>query len=190
MSTGRCVTAALALIVLFAAGEPLAAQGDPTAIVLDVHDYAKVPPSLLKNAELEASRIYATTGVTIVWRHDRAQEPAAAARRFHVLLLCSEMSAQKIKKDGISDGVLGVAGHGTGRAHIFVGRVLDHSIRFGNPSVVLGRVLAHEIGHLLLEERGHSRRGIMRSKLEVFSHGADQFTPAQRDAIRVALHRE
>ena len=190
MATGRCVTAALAVIVLFAAGEPLAAQGDPTAIVLDVHDYAKVPPSLLKNAELEASRIYAATGVKIVWRHDSAQEPAAAARRFHVLLLCAEMSAQKIKKDGISDGVLGVAGHGTGRAHIFVGRVLDHSIRFGNPSVVLGRVLAHEIGHLLLEERGHSRRGIMTSKLEVFSHGADQFTPAQRDAIRVALHRE
>ena len=190
MATGRCFAAALALIVPFTAGQALSAQDDATAIVLDVHNHAKVPPSLLKNAEREASRIYAAAGVRIVWRHHSALEPAPAARRFHVLLLCAQMSAQKIKGDGISDGVLGVAGHGTGRAYVFVGRVIEHSIRFGNPYVVLGRVLAHEIGHLLLEERGHSQRGIMKPNLEVFSHGADQFTPAQREAIRVALHRD
>jgi hypothetical protein len=190
MATGRRFSAALALIALFTAGQPLGAQDDPTAIVLDVHNHAKVPPSLLKNAEREASRIYAATGVRIVWRDDSAREPAPAARRFHVLLLCAEMSAQKIKEDRISGGVLGVAGHGTGRAYVFVGRVIEHSIRFGNPYVVLGRVLAHEIGHLLLEERGHSPRGIMSSNLEVFSHGADQFTPAQREALGVALHRD
>jgi hypothetical protein len=187
MATGRSFTASLALIVLLTAGRPLAAQDDLTAIVLDVHNYAKVPPSLLTDAEREASRVYAATGVRIVWRHDRAQP---AARRFDVLLLCDEMSAQKIKREGIAEGVLGVAGHSARRAYVFVGRALEHSIRSGNPSLVLGRVLAHEIGHLLLAERGHSRRGIMRSKLEVSSLGADQFTPEQRDALRVALNRE
>jgi hypothetical protein len=187
MATGRRFTTALAFIALFMAGQALAAQDDRTAIVLDVVNYAKVPPGILRSAEREVSRIYAPAGVTIVWRHEPEQEPAPAARRFDVLLLCAQMSAAKIKKDRISDGVLGVAGHATGRAYIFVGRVFEHSIRFGNPHVVLGRVLAHEIGHLLLSERGHSPRGIMRSKLEVFSQGADQFTPAQREAMKVTL---
>ena len=81
MATGRSVTAVMTLIVLFTGRQPLAAQDDSTAIVLDVHNYAKVPPSLLQDAEGEASRVYAATGVRIVWRHDGAEGPAPSARR-------------------------------------------------------------------------------------------------------------
>ena len=116
MATGRRFTTALAFTALFTAGQALAAQDDQTTIVLDVDNHAKVPPALLTKAEREVSRIYAAAGMTIIWRHERGGEPATAARRFRVLLLCADMSAQKIKNDGIADGVLGVAGHGAGRA--------------------------------------------------------------------------
>ena len=58
----------------------------------------------------------------------------------------------------------------------------------------LGRVLAHELGHLLLRLNGHRDRGLMRS---TFSHrsliasGRDAFRFAADDlrAIRAALVR-
>jgi hypothetical protein len=188
MMNGRTVTTVLAIMTLFTAGRAHATQDDQTAIVLRVDNYAKVPPATLQGAEREASRIYAKLGIDLIWIHSSDDERRVeGAREVRVLLLCSQMSAQKIRQDRISNGVLGVAGHATGRAYVFIPRVMEHSMRFGSPSLVLGRVLAHEVGHLLLSERGHSTRGLMKAHLEPFSHGADEFTEGQRRAIRASF---
>jgi hypothetical protein len=47
-------------------------------------------------------------------------------------------------------------------------------------------VLAHEIGHLLLVDNGHSKTGIMRARLDDRISG-QRFTAAQASAMRSAL---
>lgn len=40
------------------------------------------------------------------------------------------------------------------------------ALRHHRLGVILGRVVAHEIGHFLLNTRGHARRGLMRARIE------------------------
>ena len=54
-------------------------------------------------------------------------------------------------------------------------------------SVVLGWVIAHEIGHLLLPANSHSKFGIMQASVDFRMAGLHVFTDRQADAIRAAL---
>ena len=178
-------------MVLCTPGQAPAAQSRTTAVVLHVDNYARIPPPLLVRAEAEVRRIYASIGLHTVWivdnELDGIRQPADG-RHLRVLLLCQEMSARKIAADRVENNVLGQAGYVTGRAYIFVPRVMQVSELMGRePSLVLGRVLAHEIGHLLLGRPGHSRKGLMRPGLDFRSRAADRFTRAERAEIKLTL---
>jgi hypothetical protein len=56
-----------------------------------------------------------------------------------------------------------------------------------HPGTLLGTVIAHEIGHLLLPERGHSTVGLMRADVELRSLMPPEFTSRQSAAIREVL---
>lgn len=56
-------------------------------------------------------------------------------------------------------------------------------------AVILGHLMAHEIGHLLLGSESHSSKGIMRARwqredLEAAVQGKLGFTPEQREKMR------
>jgi predicted Zn-dependent protease len=105
-----------------------------------------------------------------------------------VVLLGEAMSARKIETEGIGDNVLGRAARETARAYIFMKRLEHAARRQGRDfNAVLGRVLAHEVGHLLLPGRGHSNRGIMRDTLDSWSARGETFTPSQRQQIQMRL---
>jgi hypothetical protein len=185
------MTALACAILLGTPGRAPAAQSRTTAVVLHVDNYARIPPSVLIRASEEVRRIYASAGLRTVWIIDN--EPAeslqlADARHLRVLLLCQEMSDRKIAADGVATDVLGQAGYVTGRAYVFVPRVMQAALLMGRDAdLVLGRVLAHEIGHLLLARPGHGRKGLMRPGLDFRSRAADKFTAAERDALKLAL---
>ena len=54
-------------------------------------------------------------------------------------------------------------------------------------SRVLGQVIAHELGHLLLPGHRHSERGIMRAAWNLRSGLLEYFTPAQAESIQRRL---
>ena len=61
-----------------------------------------------------------------------------------------------------------------------------------NAAVLLGRVIAHELGHLMMRASSHPRRGLMRAKWTLFelrrNHATDwAFTPADVEAIHQPL---
>src|SRR5689334_15085747 len=63
------------------------------------------------------------------------------------------------------------------------------------PSVVLGTVLAHEIGHLLLGRNSHSATGIMRARWQsrdfyAVLKGASGFSAAESKRIREQIAHE
>jgi hypothetical protein len=170
----------------FSGAEAFAAQGEQMTVVIDVSDYAHLSPADLKGAEEEATRIYLTADIKMVWVNPgaAASEANAGALHLNVLLLDREMAQRKIDGGHIGQDVLGKATHDTAHAYIFCHRitdVIDYSRDF---RTALGRVLAHEVGHMVLPVHSHSRVGIMRAVVDLYG------TPPQFTRDQVAMIHE
>ena len=150
-------------------------RGAPaSAITVAIYDDAQLSPRVLADAEDEATRIYQKAGIPILWigcnpsRTDaksdsRCQDPPSA---MHLNMRIVPHARKS------SDDIFGVAflsAEGTGAySDIFYDSVeqLDRDWHVGLARV-LGHVMAHELGHLVLGSNAHSRQGIMRSSWHV-----------------------
>ena len=84
--------------------------------------------------------------------------------------------------------MLGRAAGPTGRAYILTPRVAAVAARHRRDfDRLLGRVIAHEVGHLLLPPHSHSASGIMREKLDLSFSPKATFTKSQQKAMLLAL---
>lgn len=175
------MTAAAVAATLFSGAKAFAAEAEPTTVVLHVSNYARLSPSDVNGAEEEATRIYKAADIKVVWVNPGAAESEAYAGALHltVLLLNREMAQHKIDADQIPQNVLGQAGHATGRAYIFCHRISAVADTHGQDfATVLGRVLAHEAGHMVLPVHSHSDTGIMRATLDL-SNAPQRFSLEQ-----------
>lgn len=191
MATTGALLAGLAFTVtLFTAG-PAPAQDEARTLVLHVDNYARIPSDVLAQAEREAARVYEAAGVRVAWNHgDDEAEREPGGRHLLVLLLDTEMTHRKTGNDRIGNDVLGTASHGTGRAYVFTQRVIERALSSGHEaSQLIGRVMAHEIGHLLLHQGSHSASGIMRANLSFRTRSLATFTKPQADEILMVLNR-
>lgn len=192
--TAHSILAVLSFTVtLFTAGHALAAGDESMALVLHVDNYARVPPVSLVRAEALVSEIYQAAGVALSWVHDDPNPimPADGGRHLRVLLLKPNMTDSKANKDQVPDNVLGQAAFGSTRAYIFTQRVRDQALKNSRSfDWLLGQVVAHEVGHLLLPPNSHSKSGIMREHLDgSLRRTLDTFTASQGEALRLALNR-
>jgi Aspartyl protease len=172
-----------------------------SAITVAIYDDAQLSPRVLADAEDEATRIYQRAGIPILWigcnpskmdaRSDsRCQDPPSAMN----LNLRIVPHARKS-----SDDIFGVAflsAEGTGAySDVFYDSVeqLDRDWHVGIARM-LGHVMAHELGHLVLGSNAHSRQGIMRQSWHVdelhrASMGALLFSEEQGRSMRGKLAR-
>ena len=150
-------------------------QEAPTAKALSpelhisVQDSANVPPELLAAAEAEVHRIFQQAGVETAWRNCSETVEKSQPAGCHVVgstylmlkILHDAMSMQV--RDRID--VLGVApldANGVGfYGYVFYDRIQQLAEKRNLAPTLLGHVLAHEIGHLLLRSGTHSISGIM-----------------------------
>ena len=187
-NTPRSLMTGLAFTVaLGAAGQAFAAEVGQVTIVLHVENYARVSPADRSAAEAEVTRIYAEAGVRTVWAtgEDEADVPGLHVR---LQFLSRDMAMQKIRRERLADTVVGQAARGAGRAYIFIHKILNLAVRQGEDfRRALGRVIAHEVGHLLLPPHSHADAGIMRANTGVRSNGSYYFTTEQGVAIRSML---
>ena len=156
LTIGVSATAPAALC----ASEP---QAPAVTLAVLVDDSAGVPAAILDKAREDASRVFHRMNVDIIWlEHDDARlEGGALSSLVVVRLLTHEMTARM----HAPDEALGLA-VGTGLATVFYNRIEDVSGRdAGYTASILGHVIAHEIGHLLLPPRAHSPSGIMQARL-------------------------
>jgi hypothetical protein len=191
MATAGALLTGLAFIATFFTAGPAPAQDERT-LVLHVDNYARFPSNELTRAEREAARVYEAAGVRVVWVHgnEEADTRDAGGKHLRVLLLGTRMTSHKAGVDSIGSDALGSAARETGRAWIFTQRVIEMSLsNLRDPDVVLGRVMAHEIGHLLLHEHSHSPRGIMRAHLNFRKRNLEIFTTPEAAEILIALNR-
>ena len=191
-TTGALMTGLAFTATLLTAGQAPAAQEEARTLVLHVDNYARVPPTALARAEREAARVYDAAGVRTLWVHgdDEADARDAGGKHLRVLLLGTEMTNRKAGMERIGPDVLGRAARQTGRAYIFTQRVVETALLSGRDSeLMLGRVMAHEIGHLLLNAGSHSRSGIMKDHVSLLNRALPTFTTPQAAEILIALNR-
>jgi hypothetical protein len=166
-----------------------------------IEDLVTVAPGALAEVRRGVDRIFEPLAVQIAWfdpasalRQQKALDDPAAQRAFVTSLYMVRLVAQK--GDGgltPSERSLGFAAVGTRVAVIPYSRVQELA-RSGSAAVglVLGHVVAHELGHLLLQRATHSAAGLMRATLDLrlAQQGRLLFTSAEGQAIRAAITRD
>ena len=159
----------LGALHLVCAFPKLALAGEPTATVL-VYNHAHVARAILVAAEREAGRILDGAGVRIIWLEcpvapttDSAEGPCLRKLKSSDIMLrvLPRPARQRLKAD-----VFGFA-----ISPILASVYYDYALRLAvedeylefDARIILGCVIAHELGHLFLGSNSHSSAGIMRS---------------------------
>ena len=145
-----------------------------------------------------ATAIYAAVGVEVGWTYrcfrgcggqvEAARESSVdAATDLTIFIHPEAMTFTTFPRS-----VMGSAPRGSSVVYTFLGRVSEFAFKRNLlVATVLGHVIAHEVGHLLLRQ-GHTARGLMREEwftrdLELARTGRLGFTPEQGARIRAQL---
>jgi hypothetical protein len=161
-----------ALLTLAALGAPVDAQSAPELRVRAYNAFG-VASAEVAHALRTAEAIFRAAGLAAAWRECRtpAGPSAGLADRCDDTVSRSEMILRIVAAPASLRGpnpALGFSnvdvGAGVGTlATVFGDRVRSTAVRAGiDPGVLLGRVVAHEIGHLLLGTMEHATDGLMR----------------------------
>jgi len=172
----------------------------PMEVHISVYDDANVPPELLAAAEVQVRRIFQQAGVETLWQNcshgAEDTQPAGChvvgSTYFVLKILPHAMGAQVRDRSDVL-GTTTLDENGVGHyAYAFYDRIeqMAEARRLG--SSLLGHVLAHEIGHLLLWSNSHSISGIMSGRwaggeLRRISEGTMFFMPQESKVIRERL---
>ncbi len=143
-------------------------------ITIQIHDYAQVEVSILVNAERITDDILQEAGVEVVWIECSAgpipaKEPACETPMGPTALTLNLLPRSMSHRFHLSADAFGVAaedaeGGSAFDAWIFCDLVKDAAAQKQlTRSVLLGTVIAHELGHLLLSTNSHSAFGLMRA---------------------------
>jgi hypothetical protein len=162
-SRSRIFTAIMLLTVGFAGvGRSAGAEtrSEPLVIRVAIVNQANVPSSVLAGAEGEAARIFTAAGMKLMWV-DRLFDGEYP--------LYVNIVAGPFAEAHLNPGVLGAApgsARGLGSlAYVFYSRVQQFSdLHAVDPGLVMGLVIAHELGHVLLHDKLHTAAGLMRAE--------------------------
>ena len=144
------------------------ARPAPIDVVARIYNTARVPDGVRDAAAAVAKRALAGGAINLTWRDcdtTDACRHAPAAGEFVIRLVrageaMSEAAALVLGEASIDRG----AGAGV-LATIYVNRVeLMAELSETAADVLLGRAIAHELGHLLLATNAHSPNGLMRAQ--------------------------
>ena len=182
-------------------------ENEPVISVL-VHNYAEIPAKTLIEAEEHAARILRRAGVGLRWlncpgsqaeisRLPACARPEGGPTQLQLRVIPRTM-AERLSLPNNAFGVaLSAPQDQFGvYAFVFAHRVDEIAEQVGaevarlffSPAVILGHIMAHEMGHLLLGAERHSRNGIMSANwsedAKLASRGELLFTRTQGKRIR------
>lgn len=197
LKAAACTTVALCVSV--AAGTSGRAAVIMDSLVIRIYDNAgvlqgqraramKAADQILSNADLHAEWLDCPAGVSGVAAEACHAPPGPHELIIRVTRAPREPHLTNRQDLGYSlvDARTGIGRFGT----VFMDRV-DTMARQSNtdPSTILGRAVAHEIGHLVLGTNGHANAGLMRqvwTVSEVLRNRAEDwlFAPQQRPGLR------
>ncbi len=171
------------------------------AVTVLVYNYARVPEGTLDRAKQEATRIYSRIGIETAWLDcplSPAQESAYPACQIDLgpttlalrVIAAPKTPGLRLDPDSFGFALLPESGGFGSVASVFAHRA--RKLASGDSSfeaLLLGHLMTHEIGHLLLGVGSHSVTGLMRAhwqqhELELVRQRTLAFTSAQAESIR------
>jgi hypothetical protein len=173
-------------------------------LTVRVYNHAGVPDKIVWDAQQVAGKILRKAGIGTIWiaclkeEADRYRACRTAPGVADVILL---IVSRPMEVPGAGPEAGGLAlplgdDSSVGRAYAFYPRVEEAVRRYGRmgPATLLGHVIAHEIGHLLLGPAAHAPLGIMRlwwwpEDLQRIATGKLLFFPDQARAMQAELSR-
>jgi hypothetical protein len=183
------VTAAT-LAMVFGVAVLARAEAERPAVVLHVQNWAEVSQGDLARAKAEVDNIFADAGVDVAWAEGAPpkdgveQNAVRRPRRISVMLLNITRDSQA----GAEGCALGLAVASRSAAYVFFNRLLAATRnRPVDLPVVLGRAVAHEVGHVLLPPGRHSKHGLMRAELDFTLTRPARFTREEVEALQRGL---
>ena len=169
------------------------------SVTVLLYNYAQVPYAKLADAEAFAARSYRAAGIELTW-----VECSVSADGSEIFRICEqanqgglvflglipETMAADIRGSSKSDDFLGIAD--VSHAFVVYARVREVARSWGVPEyLILGRTMAHELGHVLLGGNSHSAAGLMRPRIVrqdlSLESGQFLFDPKQAKRLRVPL---
>ena len=184
-------------------------------ITIHVHNYGGVAPKTMAEAEEVATGIFQKAGVETRWaevvlttengQENLADHPARTLADIQLNIYPRMMS----DRNGAPNNVMGLApGSGPDRKIVYIfdsnvqarfwrlwgARCSGRMDRQISKAQILGHAIAHEVGHLLLNQQIHSAHGIMRGEWG-FTDFRDMtremllFTPQQAEFLRADVRR-
>lgn len=174
-------------------------RGVPQFAVMVCNDVG-IADSMLVRAQETAAKIYAKAGAELVWARCGSEQGtgvlsrsgAGQANRGKPFSLRIRSRALSLQGDAFGVAFLGSDGLGM-QADVFYSSIVQ--LQQTTPidsGKILGYVIAHELGHLLLGQRAHSNSGIMQARwnggqLRQISMGLLDFDERQARLIRARL---
>jgi hypothetical protein len=187
--------AALSVVILAFPTSTFAKEEPTVNISVLVYNYAEVAPGILAGAEHQADRILNQAGVRAVWfdcsvKAGKLDEKSICRNGLGNQNIVLRLLSRHIPTRS-QDVPFGFA-VSPALASVYYGDAAHmaerHQLRSELP-VLLGCLMVHEIGHLLLNSFGHSPTGVMQAEwgamqLQQSLTGLMTFTPAQSRRIR------
>jgi hypothetical protein len=193
---------AMRSVVIGICGWVVAAGAAEMEVRVRLQDYANVPAVWLTKAKAVATGILESAGVRVLWldcspnseRRDTFCSIPPDPMDLYLRILSKEM-AKRIHRSRHIMGSAMVSGRFPSIASVFYHRAVElEAGKLGARADILGGILAHEIGHLLLAENSHSGTGVLRAEwgdqdLRTIACGRLWFT-AEQAARMVSLVTE
>lgn len=171
-----------------------------TTVTVSLFNDAAVPPSLVWGAKRVATRVFAQAGVNLEWLNCGLPSMTETERASCILSdfpthLHLRLIWRPTHSDGAALGASYLAEDGVAfQADIFYERVAKlQSENQVEPAILLGVIMAHELGHLLLGTDSHSSAGLMRASwhredLARAVKGSLLFSDDESDHMRAKLY--
>ena len=190
------------VVAVFVVTGACAASDQPQAnlhVTIRVYSYVLLSEKVLAEAEQEAARVFDKAGVKTLWVECRGSGNRANDEPLCQIPPDLRHLVMRIVPGAWSghDSVFGFAflsAEGNGAYSDVFFACVEQLHREWSASVprVLGHVMAHEIGHLLLGSPGHTRLGIMQrnwhgDELRRIERGTLFFTAEQAQSMRSRL---
>jgi hypothetical protein len=173
-------------------------------MVFRIINDGQVAQEVVNMAKVHVERIYGHSGIQIEWSDGGDNQPVGGNGKLELtLVFVPETVARTMDRPKEATGfAISNDGQGVRRAYIFVERVAEQAVVVNHQqdsldektakALILGHVIAHEAGHLMLPHNSHSPRGIMQARLGMDSvqqatRGNLLFTSDETKQIRSVL---
>lgn len=163
-------------------------DGGPSSLRVLLNNHAEVQAEIVERAQEDVSALFRRSNIPFTWI--AADECGGSCLIIRILSKPIGGKSRNRRVLGIAPGSRELRGK---LAFVFYERIRTYSAELGlEASQMLGHVMAHELGHLLLPYGAHSVAGIMRpewdrAQVSSAAAGTLRFTPSQADLIRTHL---